>query len=728
MALKTSITIGAVFAGAQAFTNSQKATQLLGSSIDKLNKKQTTLDVNDKEVEQAQKKIKLLGSALDKIEKRKIKIGEIEANQQAFQSSLMSKLAIGGAIVAPVKVAADFEQSMAKVGAVANASEEELNSLTAKARELGASTSWSASQAAEGMQYLAMAGFSTNQTVSAMPGMLNLASAGAVDLGSAADIASNILSGFGKDAEYMGTLGDILTNTFISSNTSLSSLGETMKYAAPTAAGVGMEVNTLAAMVGKLGDAGIQGSMAGTSLNAMINRLSAPTSEAAKALDELGIKTLDADGNLRDMPTVLAELEQSMGGLGSGVKQDLLSTIFGMEAASKAQILMAQASTGALQEYEQKLLEQGSAQRVAEKQNATFHGSMKLLGSAIESISITIGNVFLPTLSSMATFFAGAIGKAGQLAEQFPTITKVVVGLTVGIGALSIGLSVAGYLFSFAQIGLLKLGNAFTMASTAVKWLSLNLKSGVIFQKIYAVSTTALSTTVRVLGGAFRFAGKSALWLGRALLMNPIGLAVTAIGVAAFTIYKYWEPISNFFSGLWTDIKTAFNGGLSGIGSLILNWSPLGLFYKAFSGVLSWFGIDMPENFSEFGSSMIDGLLGGIMNGLPKLGELVDKVKGWFGFGGTDESKTPKPKLGASVSGAHQYATGQLASPKKPLYSYTQPSQKTVNKAYAAHRPQQNNKINVVVHNPSSTVDVEQAVTGAMGRQFSGVPLTDREY
>lgn len=142
----------------------------------------------------------------------------------------------------------------------------------------------------------------------------------------------------------------------------------------------------------------------------------------------------------------------------------------------------------------------------------------------------------------------------------------------------------------------------------------------------------------KILGGTLLFglklAGQAVLWLGRALLMNPIGLLITGIALGAYLIYRYWEPIKGFFSGLWTEIKAGFNGGLSGIVGLIINFSPLGLFYRAFAGVMSYFGIELPGKFSEFGGMLVTGLVNGISNMAGSLKESVvgigSSVKGWF--------------------------------------------------------------------------------------------------
>ncbi|HCM1915257.1 TPA: phage tail tape measure protein [Salmonella enterica subsp. salamae serovar 28:r:e,n,z15] len=151
----------------------------------------------------------------------------------------------------------------------------------------------------------------------------------------------------------------------------------------------------------------------------------------------------------------------------------------------------------------------------------------------------------------------------------------------------------------------------------------------------------------RVLGGGLlrglMVAGRAILFIGRALMMNPIGLIITGVAVAAYLIYRYWDPISNWFQSLWSDIKTAFDGGIVGISELIINWSPLGLFYKAFAGVLSWFDIDLPKNFTDFGKNIIDGLTKGIKEKWNAVKDtfkdLTDGIKGFF----TGETKIHSP-------------------------------------------------------------------------------------
>jgi phage-related protein len=163
-------------------------------------------------------------------------------------------------------------------------------------------------------------------------------------------------------------------------------------------------------------------------------------------------------------------------------------------------------------------------------------------------------------------------------------------------------------------------------------------------------------TLASILLPALKLVGKTVLWLGRALLMNPIGLAVTAIAGAAYLIYRYWEPIKGFFSSVWERVKEAFSGGISGVGKLILDWSPLGLFYKAFAGVLKFFDIELPESFSAFGSKMIENLFAGIREkfeaGKRFLVDIKNKLAEFFGFG-----ETPKPDLSMQERGGSEAAS-----------------------------------------------------------------------
>ncbi|EMD4661670.1 phage tail tape measure protein [Salmonella enterica] len=224
--------------------------------------------------------------------------------------------------------------------------------------------------------------------------------------------------------------------------------------------------------------------------------------------------------------------------------------------------------------------------------------------------------------------------------------------------------STLGWLFGLARGGLrgvstiVRLTHEYrTLGKSSSMLFNLTMKAGGGFKKLWGKMrglgplTSRLATGAgrlgRVLGGGLlrglMVAGRAILFIGRALMMNPIGLLITGIAIAAYLIYRYWEPISGWFKARWEEIKTAFSGGIGGVCELIINWSPLGLLYKAFAGVLSWFDIDLPKNFTDFGKNIIDGLTKGIKDKWKSVKdtfkELTDGIKGFF----TDETEIHSP-------------------------------------------------------------------------------------
>jgi hypothetical protein len=244
---------------------------------------------------------------------------------------------------------------------------------------------------------------------------------------------------------------------------------------------------------------------------------------------------------------------------------------------------------------------------------ARFHDAMLEAGKAI-----------LPAYTSLLNTAANALQGITRFAQENPVLASY-----IGKAVLWIGLLAAGF-------GALTLGAAALLGPFAVVRYGLGL---------FGVRAAVLSPVLTLLGRAFGIVGTAILWVGRALLMNPIGLIVTGIATAAFLIYKYWGPISSFFSGLWERAKTAFAtfwqylGGsmpaaLATVGAAILNWSPMGLFYQAFASVMQWFGIDMPAKFTTFGSQMMQGLANGITGALGAVQDAIngaaDSTLGWF--------------------------------------------------------------------------------------------------
>lgn len=434
---------------------------------------------------------------------------------------------------ASITTGMDFSSQMSRVAAVSNASQEEREALEAQARLLGKTTVWSGSQVGQGMEYLSMAGFKTKDILAAMPGMLNLASAGGIDLGRASDISSNILTGFGFESQEMGRVGDVLTNAFTSSNTTLESLGNTMKYAAPVAKSLGASLEETAAMAGKLGDAGIQGEMAGTTLRAVMLRLSAPSTKAAEALKDLGIKTADAQGNMRKFPDILADLNKATADMSEAQRAAYIKTIFETEAMSGAMVLMEQAGSGALQKYVESLKKTGSAEETARKQNDNLTGDYKGLTSALESVYITIFKQLEPSLRWLTKTATQWMSTMERWISQNPLVTKTLIGLSSAFAGIAGSiLPVVAVVKTFS---LLTSGAAF-----AATFLSGGIvKLGLTMTSLYK-SMSALMPLLRV------------------AVMNPWTLGIMAAVSAGYLLYKNWDVITEKLSALWKSFNETF--------------------------------------------------------------------------------------------------------------------------------------------------------------------------
>lgn len=239
-----------------------------------------------------------------------------------------------------IKSGMDFEQQMSRVKAISGATGEEFAKLKEQAIELGASTAFSATEAAQGMENLASAGFSTSEIMDAMPGMLDLAASSGEDLASSADIAASTLRGFGLEASQAGHVADVLAKNAANTNAAVKDTGEAMKYVAPVAHTMGLSLEEVAASIGIMADSGIKGSQAGTTLRGALSRLAKPTEKMYQIMDELGLSFYDSNGKMKSLTEMVAMLQSNMSGLTDEQKQNALVTLFGQEALSGMMVLM----------------------------------------------------------------------------------------------------------------------------------------------------------------------------------------------------------------------------------------------------------------------------------------------------------------------------------------------------------------------------------------------------
>jgi len=420
-------------------------------------------------------------------------------------------LALGAAAM---KAGADFEEGMDKVAAVSGATGDEFDKLRDLAKKLGAETKFSATEASDGMQFLAMAGFKTNDILAAMPGMLDLAAAGALELGAAADITSNVMSGFGIEATKAGHISDVLAKAAASANTDVSQLGEAMKYLAPSASTLGWTMEEATAAVMALGDAGIQGSLAGQAFGTSLTRLAKnPTPKMKKALDELGFAFFDATGKMKSMPEIVAGLETGMEGWTEKQKAATLTTIFGAEAFKHWAVLLDKGSNALGKNTEMLIGADGAAAQMAKTMSDNTKGQIKTLMSALEGLAIQLSEILLPTINSIVEKLTEWARKFAEFSPEAQKTALVIAAIAAAMGPL---LVVTG--LTISSIG--SIIGVFGAASGAIA-----AAGGV---------TAALGTAFTVLTG-------------------PIGLTVAAIAgltVAGIALYKHFQQ-SSIEVNLW---------------------------------------------------------------------------------------------------------------------------------------------------------------------------------
>ncbi|MDI0896973.1 phage tail tape measure protein [Escherichia coli] len=427
-----------------------------------------------------------------------------------------------------------FGKEMSRVQALTRIDQNspQFKALREQALKLGSETQFTASDAASGQSFLAMAGFTPQAIQAALPGVLNMALAGGVELGETADIGSNILTQFNLTADQMDRVGDTLTAAFTRTNTDLRALGETMKYTGPVAAKLGISLEEAAAMAGMLANNGLRGSDAGTAMRASLSRLASPPKAAADALKELGVSVADARGKMRPMEDVLLDLYKATQKYGQVDQVSFFKDIAGEEAFVGLQTLVAAAGSGELQKLTRELQgARGEADRVAKVMADNLDGDLKNLDSAWEGLRIRISDLVDGPLRSVTQWLTRVLEKITSLAQAHPVLTRqlliaggALLAMTATIGSLSLVIGVL-----YGKLATLRLGfDILTRSMNVIR----------VLPALWGMVTGSVS----LLGGAI------------GALFSPVGLIVAALAGAAVLIWKYWDPIRAFFAGVFSGI------------------------------------------------------------------------------------------------------------------------------------------------------------------------------
>ena len=481
----------------------------------------------------------------------------------------VAALGIGTMFKKAMDVGSSFESAMSEVKAISGASGKDFEKLTETAKEMGASTKFSATESAEALKYMSMAGWDTKQMVSGLAGVMDLAAASGESLGTVSDIVTDAMTAFGLEAKESTHFADVLAKASSSSNTNVGMMGETFKYVAPIAGAMKYSVEDTAAAIGLMANAGIKGGEAGTALRSVLTRLVKPPKEAAEALDNLGISAKNSDGTMKPLREVLGDLREKFAGLDDSQKAQYAASIAGQEGMSGL-LAIVNASEGDFQKLTNAIdNSKDAAKKQADTMNNNLKGAMCELGSAAEAVGIEIYDGFKKPLKKTVKEGAKQIrGLATAIKENgiesivpdevmngvknLGSIAKTVGGggikvLSKGVKGLADNLNVVIPLTT-TILGAMAGYKAFTVASNGVMALTTAYKALQAMEAANAITLVAqegglslLQTTVGIFTGKISLATAATGMFNAACtaLGGPIGVAVVAIGALVTGLGAY---------------------------------------------------------------------------------------------------------------------------------------------------------------------------------------------
>lgn len=478
------------------------------------------------------------------------KLGALGSAFQSAGSAMTKNLTvpIAGAGVAVAGVAAKFESAMSEVAAISGASGDELQALTDKAQEMGATTKFSASESAAALKYMAMAGWDTEAMLNGINGVMQLAAASGEDLASTSDIVTDAMTAFGLSADQSTRFADVLAQTANRSNTSVALMGETFKYVAPVAGALGYSIEDTSVAIGLMANSGIKGSQAGTSLKNVLTNLAKPTDQVQSYMNKLNISLTDSAGNVKPLNQLLNEMRDGFNGLTEAEKAEYAAGIAGKEGMSGLLAIVNSSQTDFDNLTEAINNSGGAAQNVADVMMDNLGGQLTILKSTLEGIAISFGNILLPTVKKVVESLQGFLTWLNELTDGQKQLVVTIAMVVAAIGPV-----------------LLIIGKLITAVTNVIK-------------------------VVNLLTPAFAA-------LNAVMAANPVGIIIVAIAglvAALVTLYNKNETFRNFVNTAWAQIKEVISGVVNALVTFFTATIP-----GAIDAVVAWFQT-LADNISNF--------------------------------------------------------------------------------------------------------------------------------
>ena len=639
---------------------------------DKYDALQREIIETEQELRRLQEEAASTSVALAKIDEAGKKIESFgDSVTHAGQAIMPVSMAVAGLGAAAVKTASDFDAGMSKVAAISGATGDDLDALRDKAREMGAKTKFSASEAASAMEYMAMAGWKTEDMLGGIEGIMNLAAASGEDLATTSDIVTDALTAFGLTAQDSAHFADILAAASSNANTNVAMMGETFKYCAPIAGALGFSAEDVAEAIGLMANAGIKSTQAGTALRTIMNNLSGEVKITGKALGEVTIATTNTDGSMRELSDILADCRGAFSQLSESEKAQAAEALVGKNAMSGFLALMnagdadieklansidhcsdtfVKTVDGAIIPMSQALEEgidwieeyNGVSEQMAAVMQDNLGGQLTILKSQLEELAISFGEMLMPAIRAIVSKIQAFVDKLNGMSESQ---RKAVLTIGLIIAALGPLLVILGTVIS--KVGAAMQG--FVKLATGVKKLGVAVKAGTgVFGKLGAAlggisgPVLAVIAVVAVLVAAFKHLWDTneefrnaitAIWNGIVSKIQVICQGIVdrlnalgfEIGSIVDVLKSLWEGLCQFLAPVF---EAAFSVVSTVLGSVLdVITGLLDVFIGLFTGNWAqlWSGV------KEIFSGVWDSITGLLDTALNLLKSLAETVFGWFG-------------------------------------------------------------------------------------------------